>query len=471
MTNLRRLVLSAIAGAAIVAFAAPAFAQAEGPYWHVSGSKVGGMSEQQSVTPSGELIFHMPHFNVYVTCEVKTGSGKIWNGTVGEGTMTITPGSCNTNVGCTAVVNAKGSNWPMPTSGPQDVFLQKSGYTVEYKGSCGLVTGVPVSVEGSSLKGTFENGGGGCIQYSETEGYNMTGGAAVPVSGHVCFGKAVELVQPSESPAVTTTAATEIGDTEAGLNAIIDPEGRSTTYQFEYGTTTSYGSKAPASPISAGSGTEPGNFGTGASGLTPNTTYHYRVVATNSVGTSYGADKTFTTTANWYVNGSVVGGKEEAQSFEFSEGAIFFKFAGGAFRNACEVTGASGSIWNGELGGEGQFAEFSLGECFTNIPKCKIWVGTMFSEELPIVAVSQGIEIGSKGTPMSFISEWNGCTGLGVPNGSVFTWSGTLRGEFNSEIGCLEFVNAGPLQGKQVGSVPVDAELCLISEGGPITLE
>jgi hypothetical protein len=64
-------------------------------------------------------------------------------------------------------------------------------------------------------------------------------------------------------------------------------------YHFEYGTTTSYGSYS--SEGSAGSGT--GGVGESAtiSGLTEDTTYHYRLVAWNSAGSDYGADATLTT--------------------------------------------------------------------------------------------------------------------------------------------------------------------------------
>ncbi|MHB8458363.1 MAG: hypothetical protein ACYDBS_11860, partial [Acidimicrobiales bacterium] len=54
-------------------------------------------------------------------------------------------------------------------------------------------------------------------------------------------------------PSVVTQAATSVTATQATLNGTVNPNGAATTYQFQYGTTTSYGSVSPASPASAGS--------------------------------------------------------------------------------------------------------------------------------------------------------------------------------------------------------------------------
>lgn len=97
------------------------------------------------------------------------------------------------------------------------------------------------------------------------------------------------------TPIATTDAATDVSADEATLNATINPKGGETTYQFEYGPTTSYGSKAPATPQSAGSGYSATPVTAAISGLAENSTYHVRVVATNSEGTAYGPDVTFKT--------------------------------------------------------------------------------------------------------------------------------------------------------------------------------
>ncbi|MBC8417953.1 MAG: hypothetical protein H8E10_05105 [Desulfobacterales bacterium] len=95
-------------------------------------------------------------------------------------------------------------------------------------------------------------------------------------------------------PTVTTGSVTSLTSTSAKLNGTLNPNGVSTTYYFEYGTTTSYGTSTTST--SAGSGTSAISVNAAISGLIPDTTYNYRLVATNSDGTSYGGNKTFRTT-------------------------------------------------------------------------------------------------------------------------------------------------------------------------------
>ena len=97
---------------------------------------------------------------------------------------------------------------------------------------------------------------------------------------------------PTGLPVVTTSAATLIASFSAKLNGSLDPHGLSTTVHFQYGTTTSYGlTTAPQSR----SGNSYLNIGSAISSLAANTTYHYRIVASNSAGTRMGSDRTFTT--------------------------------------------------------------------------------------------------------------------------------------------------------------------------------
>jgi hypothetical protein len=96
------------------------------------------------------------------------------------------------------------------------------------------------------------------------------------------------------SPAVETRPATAVAETTATLNGKVNPNGAETKIHFEYGTTTSYGSKT--AEVSVGQGTTTLEKSQAVSGLSKNTPYHYRIVASNSFGSSYGADQTFTTT-------------------------------------------------------------------------------------------------------------------------------------------------------------------------------
>lgn len=82
-----------------------------------------------------------------------------------------------------------------------------------------------------------------------------------------------------------------------GLYGFVDTNGLATTYYFEYGTSTAYGSSTPQQSIPApGPSTPTGRPVDGVACMPmEGTTYHYRLVATNSAGTSSSPDATFTT--------------------------------------------------------------------------------------------------------------------------------------------------------------------------------
>jgi alpha-tubulin suppressor-like RCC1 family protein len=96
------------------------------------------------------------------------------------------------------------------------------------------------------------------------------------------------------APTVTSTAATSVKTREATLNGKVNPNGPDAHYHFEYGTTTAYGSSTPEGDAGFGTSAVPESAKVV---LYPSTTYHYRIVASNWAGTSYGADKEFTTSA------------------------------------------------------------------------------------------------------------------------------------------------------------------------------
>ncbi len=99
----------------------------------------------------------------------------------------------------------------------------------------------------------------------------------------------------SGPPIVTTDAATSIATTSATITGTVDPEGQQTTYHFEYGTTPNLGTVTAAT--SAGNGATSTAVSTLLSGLKPNSTYYYRLVASNATGAAFGTQGTFTTIA------------------------------------------------------------------------------------------------------------------------------------------------------------------------------
>jgi hypothetical protein len=96
-------------------------------------------------------------------------------------------------------------------------------------------------------------------------------------------------------PAVTTGSPSSVGESDATVSGTVNPNGQSTSYFFKYGTTTSYGLQT--TPAGVGNGTGTVAVHQTLDGLTPNTTYHYELVATSSAGTTNSTDQTFTTSA------------------------------------------------------------------------------------------------------------------------------------------------------------------------------
>jgi len=96
-------------------------------------------------------------------------------------------------------------------------------------------------------------------------------------------------------PSINSFSSSAVTDSTASLAAAVTPNGVATTVFFEYGLTTAYGTAVPGQGI--GNGNSPINVDADLNGLAPGTTYHYRVYATNSVGTTFGPDATFDTSA------------------------------------------------------------------------------------------------------------------------------------------------------------------------------
>jgi hypothetical protein len=96
-------------------------------------------------------------------------------------------------------------------------------------------------------------------------------------------------------PSATTEAASSVTSAGAILNGTVNPHGVETTYHFEYGPTTSYGTSVPVPNGGVGSGTANVKKSNAITGLAKETTYHYRIVATSGTTTVFGEDRAFTT--------------------------------------------------------------------------------------------------------------------------------------------------------------------------------
>lgn len=91
-------------------------------------------------------------------------------------------------------------------------------------------------------------------------------------------------------PRVTTGGVGHVHGTSGQLLGTVNPRGLETTYFFQYGPTTAYGSQTPTAAVGKGSVTV--KVGQTVANLPSGE--HYRVVASNSAGTTIGRDRTYT---------------------------------------------------------------------------------------------------------------------------------------------------------------------------------
>ncbi len=111
----------------------------------------------------------------------------------------------------------------------------------------------------------------------------------------------------AQAPGVVTGAASALTETSALLRATVNPNGDPTDWHFEYGETDAYGLTTPEED--AGGGTAPVAVSAAVEGLPPGSACHYRVVAVNGLGTSYGADRVLSTEILYVAPGGQCGGK------------------------------------------------------------------------------------------------------------------------------------------------------------------
>jgi hypothetical protein len=237
-------------------------------------------------------------------------------------TVTFSPTSA-ISYGSTITVNSN------KTSGTNTIPASGIGVSVATKPTATTVAATPstITASGATLNSTVNPNGSSTtihFQYGLTTSYGSTttpvsigtssGSYPQPISGlssnttyhfrvvatnsggtnygsDLTFKTTTSVVT---KPTATTVAASAKTANGATLNSTVNPNGSSTMVSFQYGTTTSYGSTT--TPVSIG--TSSSIYSQTISGLSSNTTYHFRVVATNSGGTTYGSDLTFKTTAS-----------------------------------------------------------------------------------------------------------------------------------------------------------------------------
>ena len=176
-------------------------------------------------------------------------------------------------------INPQGNkNWPTVY---EVRYGTSTSYTASIHGDAGSASG-PVAVTA-----TLEN-----LRPNTTYHYQLTASNAAGTT----VSPDQTLTTAGTPPTITLGAASRINEDSALLAGTVNPQGLPTTYAVQYGTTSYYGSLAPAEPAEAGSGFTDESLSLSLAGLQPATLYHYRLIATNTAGTTYGEDQTLTTT-------------------------------------------------------------------------------------------------------------------------------------------------------------------------------
>lgn len=101
----------------------------------------------------------------------------------------------------------------------------------------------------------------------------------------------------ARAPTVTTGAATVVAANSATVNGTASSNGASSAVRVHYGASTAYGKTRTATPSPIAADASDAKVSVTLDGLACGANYHYRVVGTNSIGTSNGVDATLTTTA------------------------------------------------------------------------------------------------------------------------------------------------------------------------------
>lgn len=142
--------------------------------------------------------------------------------------------------------------------------------------------------------------GGNALQIAVSNAAGAANSQYLFVPVVVSAGRAIAFAPPGEEPPVIEDeVATNISETEAELRATINPEGGDTDYVFEYVNEAQFEEAGWAAAQTAGKGvilanSLPKQVGALLSGLAPETTYRFRVIAKNEAGEDK-AEGVFTT--------------------------------------------------------------------------------------------------------------------------------------------------------------------------------
>jgi hypothetical protein len=235
------------------------------------------------------------------------------------------PSPCNISASSTTLFVASWPSGPL-TAYPLSLFPGGEGsFDASASGSVVEAGGAPVAADASYVDPAsdelyvdegeqvrvFDAGGAVVDEFGAGQGLVESHGVAVDSSLADAYvadtdgGKVDVFAAPRiAAPSVTGLEAVNVTETEARLKGSVNPNSEPTTFRFEYVDDATFQSsgfaaamRVPVPPGDLGSGFRTVNLTRTIAGLTPGTTYHYRLVASNPLGTGETPPRTFTTFA------------------------------------------------------------------------------------------------------------------------------------------------------------------------------
>ena len=322
---MRRLSLFSLTVLIVVAAALPALA-ADPAAPTVTTGAASGISAKAAtlngaVDPNGASTIYWFEYGTSTSYGLQTGTRDAGSG---SSSRSVSAGISGLVAGTTYHLRLVAQNTAGTTDGADQTFTTAAATAPV------VVTGAAIRDRGEDRDSEWDVNANGAstiywFQYGTTTSYGLRPGRTVPAPAQAAHSISAGIFRPrrrrhlplpacgseqrrhdrrrrpdftttaASAPQVTTGTATGVSAKAATLNGTVNPNGATTTYWFQYGTTVSYGLQT--STRDAGSGTSGRSVSAGISGLAAGTTYHYRLVAQNSAGTTNGQDQTFATTA------------------------------------------------------------------------------------------------------------------------------------------------------------------------------
>jgi hypothetical protein len=229
---------------------------------------------------------------------------------------------------------------------------------------------------------------------------------------------------PATPPTVATGSASGISATGATLNGTVNPNGASTTGWFQWGTTTSYGNTTASQSL--GSGTS-GVALSSAVSLQSNTPYHFRAVAQNSGGTTYGGDASFTTSGPLTLTVSKSGSGSGTVTSD-PAGINYPATPAASFPYGTSVTLTAGALSGSTFTGWGGEGCSGTGTCAVTMTQARNVTASFAGPgNITASASPNPVNINIASTISATVKDGNGNP---VPAGTAVTFSTTYPGFF-----------------------------------------